>query len=491
MKNLKYGLVILLVAALVVPGLVMANNENGKVNSYLDLMIEKSNSTIDTKNVTADMITGAFSETDKFSYFQAVETYNTEQNTYINAEYVGIGVSMTAHIKGVEIVSVFEYSPASLAGLKSGDIIISVNHENITGKSLEYIASLVKGPVNTYVTLGILKNNEGPVLYYDLSRQVVAMKTVKSYIINHVGYVYISSFTNETGKEFKEALEKFNKKGISDVILDLRDNGGGTLQGCIDVARAVLSECVVTKMDFKYSGYLDIRYEAMKNDETYNMVLLVNENSASASEVVTGALKDNKAAVVVGEKTFGKSVVQSSYEILTPKAYDLYSAKYAISDMFTLSRYVSFYEKHIDTDYLGAAKLTIGEYVTPNGSRINLVGIEPDINVEYDGSLFININNLDNMLWIRAKYDVGMTSYEIYRAKVILKEFGYEVGTLNVLYDETFKQAVKQFQDDYGLYPYGVLDYTTQDNINNILRLSYINEDIQLKKAFEVIKEGK
>jgi len=477
---------------IIIPSIVTANNDNGKISAYVDLIQEKSSSYISTQNLLENMIKGAFSETDKYSYFQKTETYTNEQNTYINAEYVGIGITMTKHPKGVRVVSAFDYSPAAFAGLETNDVIISVNGEDISDKTLTYIASKVKGTVGTYVKLGVLKNGSGAILYYDLSRQVVAMKTVKSYIIDNVGYVYISSFTNETGNEFKEALEKFKQKNINNIILDLRNNGGGTLKGCIVTARALLSDCTIVKMDFKYTGYLDLRYITTKKDVNYNVVVLVNEYTASASEIVTGALKDNEAATIIGKKTFGKSVVQASYPILTPKAYEFYSNKYGIDDMYLLNRKLQIYrEKLSSSDYIGAAKLTIGEYITPNGHKINLKGIKPDIEVDYDGKLYIDENHLPGMIWIRDKYNVGMNSYEVYKAKIILNRIGYDVGTINTVYDETFKKAVTTFQDDVGLYPYGVLDYTTQDNINNIIREKYIKSDLQLAKAFEVIKEEK
>lgn len=489
MKKSTIYIIIAIILIMIIPSLVIASSNANKISSYVDLVISKSDTYIKTDQLFEDLLIGAFSETDKYSYFQQIETFKTEQNNYVNAEYVGIGVSMTAHPNGIVIVSVFDYSPAAFIGLKTNDVIVSVNGELIANKSLSYIASIIKGPENTSVLLGV-KRDRQPILTYTVSRQVVAMKTVKSYIIDNVGYVYISSFTNETGNEFAIALEKFKKSGINDIILDLRDNGGGTLYGCVSVARQIISDAVITKMNFKYPGYLDLRYISTEKDFDYNIVLLVNESTASASEVVTGALKDNEVAIIIGETTFGKSVVQSSYKMLTPKAYEYYSNKYDESDMYILNRVIAMNGVvPSDDEYIGAAKVTIGEYLTPNGHHINLVGIDPDIHIEYQGELYINHNNIEGMLWIREKYDIGMNSYEIYKAKVIMNQLGYQVGDMTVIYDETMKQAVTTFQTDQGLYPYGVLDYTTQDALNNILKHPFIKEDLQLKKAFEVIKE--
>ncbi len=487
-KNTIY-IIIVIILVMIIPSLVMASSNANKITAYVDLVISRSHTYIKTDHLLEDLLVGAFSETDKYSYFQKIETFNSEQNSYVNAEYVGIGVSMSAHPNGIIIISVFDYSPAAFLGLRTNDVIVSVNGELIADKSLTYIASIIKGPENTSVTLGV-QRGEQPILSYVVTRQVVAMKTVKSYIIDDVGYVYISSFTNETGNEFALALEKFKNSGINNIILDLRNNGGGTLYGCVSVARQLVSDAVITKMNFKYPGYLDIRYISTEKDIDYNIVLLVNSHTASASEVVTGALKDNEAAIVIGETTFGKSVVQSSYKMLTPEAYEYYSNKFDVSDMYLLNRAIAMNGiTPSDDEYLGAAKVTIGEYLTPNGHHINLVGIDPDIFVDYQGDLYINHNMLDGMLWIRKKYDLGMSSYEIFKAKVIMEQLGYQVGEMTVLYDEIMKLAVTKFQADQGLYPYGVLDYTTQDALNNILRYPYIQEDLQLKKAFEVIKE--
>ncbi len=486
-KNTIY-IIIAILLVMIVPTMVMAGSNASKISAYVDLVISKSNTYIKTDHLLEDLLVGAFSETDKYSYFQKIETFRAEQNNYINAEYVGIGVSMSAHPNGIIIISVFDYSPAAFIGLKTNDVIVSVNGELIANKSLTYIASIIKGPENTSVTLGVQRDDK-PILTYVVSRQIVAMKTVKSYIIDDVGYVYISSFTNETGNEFAIALEKFKNSGINDIILDLRNNGGGTLYGCVSVARQIISDAVITKMNFKYPGYLDLRYISTEKDIDYNIVLLVNNRSASASEVVTGALKDNEAAIIIGETTFGKSVVQSSYKMLTPKAYEYYSNKYDESDMFLLNRVIAMNGViPSDDEYLGAAKVTIGEYLTPDGHYINLIGIDPDIFIDYEGELYIDHNGLEGMLWIRKKYDIGMSSYEVYKAKIIMQQLGYQVGDMTVLYDDTMKQAVIAFQADQGLYPYGVLDYTTQDALNNILRYPYIQDDLQLKKAFEVIK---
>ncbi|MCB2173610.1 PDZ domain-containing protein, partial [archaeon] len=330
MKKAKIVTIILIVAiisvGLLTSNQVYSNNNSGRLNAYIDLLREKSDNYINQSNIYVDLLKGSLGDKDKYTYFQQNEIYESEQQQYGEGVYKGIGVSMSLVPKGAYVVSVYENSPAYRAGLEAGDIIVSADGNNFSGKSLTYISSQIKGKEDTIVKLGVLKQGIGNIVYYHITRKTIELKTVSLALIDKdTAYIRISSFTNRTGEEMEILLERVDNLKIKDIILDLRNNGGGAVGGSIGVAHQLLSNKIVTKMEYKFPGYLDLRYRTPENDKDYNIVLLINRSTASASEILAAALKENEAAILVGEKTYGKSLVQASYQILSPQAYEKYS----------------------------------------------------------------------------------------------------------------------------------------------------------------------
>ncbi len=349
---------------------------------------------------------------------------------------------------------------------------------------------MVKGLVNTDVNLEILPKGSGKSKFLTLTRSKIEIKTVAYTIYGDAAYIRITGFTNKTGEEFSEALDKINRAGTNKLLLDLRDNGGGTIRGCIDTARKILSNETIVKLEFGYNGYLDIRYTASQNPREYEIAVLVNEGTASAAEILSAAIQDNGKGMLVGENTFGKSLVQSSYLILTDEAYDKYSRITGETNMYVITKTLTRMNiKPDDDEWLGALKLTIGEYMTPNGESINNTGINPDVFVEYDGPIaFDEIQ--EGEIFVYDKYNIGMASEQIINAKVILGELGFFFGEMTGYYDEEVFDSVMKFQKEEGLYPYGVLDFTTQNALNNRLRLIRADSDLQFFLAYrELTKE--
>lgn len=491
-KRLLKILMFILPMILVVMIPLVAADEGfgGVLNAYIQLISDKSDTVIDIATVNKNIIKGSLSGTDKYSYFQELSTYNSQVDEYQDASFVGIGVSMTEDEKGAFVSSVFLNSPAYKAGLKSGDIMVSVNGLGIAGKSLTEIASLIKGPVNTTVDIGILVNGMGEPKTVKLTREKVEIITVTYTMYGEAAYVRMTGFTDKTGEEFGRVLEKINNAGINKIIIDLRDNGGGTVRGCIDVARKILSDETIVKMDFRYNGYLDIRYVASENPNDYEIAIIVNENTASAAEILSAAVKDNEKGILVGETTFGKSLVQSSYLILNEKAFDKYSSLTGETNMYVLIRTLNRMGiEPREDEWFGAVKLTIGEYMTPNGSSINNVGIEPDFYLDYDGPIVFD-EMPGREIFVYDKYDIGMSSEQVKMAKSILSDIGFYTGNITGLYDQSTFDAVLNFQRAEGLYPYGVLDFTTQTALNNRLRLADAAKDTQFMLAYKELTKG-
>lgn len=269
--------------------------------------------------------------------------------------YCGIGVYVTYDEdgRGIKILQVIEGGPAEDEGLKDGDIITAIDGNAIELDNFELATSPLAGEEGTKVTVTILRN--GKEKDYELTRSVIKQNYVKSGMLdNNIGYVYLAQFTASAVEQFENAVDELKKNGAESIIFDLRDNPGGVLNGAVSILDYLLPEGLIAYVEDKYGNRTDYKSTDGTDELDISCVVLVNENSASASELFTGALKDRGYATVVGKKTFGKGIVQS---------------------LFSLG------------DGSGL-KITVERYFTPNGVCIHGTGIEPDIEVEYDEDKF-------------------------------------------------------------------------------------------------------
>lgn len=262
--------------------------------------------------------------------------------------YGGIGVIVTPGDDGyVTVVSPIEDTPGEKAGLIPGDRIIYVNGEAIFGDRLEYAVDLMKGEPGTEIKLSILREGKAEVFDVNIIREEIRLKTVRSEVMEkNIGYIRISMFDEQTAKDFKEHLQLLKKKNVKGIILDLRNNPGGLLDECVEIADEILGEQVIVYTEDRKGDRKIERSDKRKLD--LPIVVLVNKGSASASEILAGAIKDGGKGKIVGTTTFGKGLVQQVKPL---------------------------------TDGTGF-KFTVSEYFTPNGINIHGTGIEPDIVVE-------------------------------------------------------------------------------------------------------------
>lgn len=285
--------------------------------------------------------------------------------------YGGIGVVVTPGDDNlITVVSPIEGTPGERAGIKSGDKIIKVNGVEYLGENMDQAVKVMKGEANTKVTLTILrKNKEGKNDIFDIeiTREIIRLVTVKSNLIDdNIGYIKITSFDDLTYKDFKAELDKLGKRNIKGLIIDLRNNPGGLLDRCVQIADELLGEGDIVYTQTK-SGKRTYERSG-KSMVDYPLVLLVNGGSASASEILAGAIKDHKRGTLIGTTTFGKGVVQRIH----------------------------------DLDDGSGLKLTISEYFTPNGTNIHGIGITPDIVVELpEGVEEIGVDNLKEDIQLR------------------------------------------------------------------------------------------
>ena len=289
---------------------------------------------------------------DPYSRFMTKEEYN-EQNNSIKSKISGIGVNIASVSGKINIINVIEGTPAQFANLLPNDVIIAIDGKDVSGMPLSDVANLVRGPENSIVEITVMRNNDK--LVKKVMRKEIKIKTVKSSVDKNIGYIKITSFIGSTTpNEFLEAIEK--TKDTEGLIIDLRGNTGGLLPNAIFIANLFIPEGRLVSIVGR-NGY---RYDILAQDIEFGidkpLVVLVDEGSASASEILSGALKDYHKAKLIGTRTYGKGMVQ----------------------------------KIIPLQNETGLNLTIAKYLTPNGSDINKKGIEPDISVTF------TINDLKN-----------------------------------------------------------------------------------------------
>ena len=280
---------------------------------------------------------------DPYSQYYTKEEFQTLKEQ-TSGSFVGIGVyiGVDPENEKITIISPIEGSPAAKSGIKSGDIILAVDGEQVSSDKLDDVIKKIKGKENTTVDLTVQRN--GKQLDFTVKRQTIVTKSVESQVIDdNIGYLRITSFDENTYKEFKEHISKLQKENIKGLVIDLRDNPGGLLDVCVDIADDLIGKgtIVYTKDNAGNKEY----YKSDEKEIDLPMVVLINGGSASASEILTAALVDNNKAIAIGETSFGKGLVQSVKQLKDGTGY----------------------------------KLTTAQYYTPNGNYINKKGIEPKI----------------------------------------------------------------------------------------------------------------
>lgn len=285
---------------------------------------------------------------DEYSEYMTKEEWEEFQADALG-NYVGIGIYMTIDENGnVVILSPIEGTPAADVGLKEGDVIVNVNDESVLGFSSDEVSSKIKGEEGTKVKITVLRNNE--YLDFEVERKAIKVYHVESEMLdNKIGYISLLTFDERCSEEFKNAYEKLASEGAEKLIIDLRSNTGGLVDEALNIADMILPKGA--KMLITTDSEGNKTTDVSENDPIIinkDIVLLVNEYSASASELLVGALKDNGKAIVVGKNTYGKGVIQSVFMLNDGSAL----------------------------------KLTVNEYFTPNETKINKVGIKPDYEVD-------------------------------------------------------------------------------------------------------------
>ena len=349
---------------------VAAENDVYKKIDLFGEVLEKINKEyVDEINQSESMdaaIDGLLQSLDPYSAYMSPEIFN-EMQTETSGEFGGLGIEVNMESGVVKVISPIDDTPASRAGIKAGDYIIKIDDIQVQGKSLSEAVDLMRGPVGSSIILTVRRIGQKKALTFEIVREIIQIKSVKADLLkNNVGYLRLTSFNENSGDQIREQIREFEKIGnINSYILDLRNNPGGLLSQAIRISDFFLDngEIVSTK---SRKASENRKWFAKKGDLIggKTLVVLINYGSASASEIVAGALQDHKRAIILGENSYGKGSVQSIIPLKNK----------------------------------GAIRLTVAKYYLPSGKSISEVGVSPDIEIDEDTDEFRIKTDTDNQL---------------------------------------------------------------------------------------------
>ena len=348
------------------------SNENDiykKIDLFSEVLDKINKEYVDEVNQSEAMdaaINGVLQSLDPYSAYMSPDSFKNMQ-TETSGEFGGLGIEVSMEAGVVKVISPIDNSPAEEVGVKAGDYIVKIDDVQVQGKTLSEAVELMRGPVGSDIEITVRRRGERKALIFTITREIIQVASVKSEIKDdQTAYIRLTSFNENSSKQIKNKIKEFKKnKKIKNYILDLRNNPGGLLSQAIKISDYFLEngEIVSTKSKRKYENR---KWFAKRGDiiDGETMVILINYGSASASEIVAGALQDHKRAILVGESTYGKGSVQSI----------------------------------IPLENEGAIRLTVSKYYLPSGKSISRVGVNPDI-VIAEGSDEFRINtDTDNQL---------------------------------------------------------------------------------------------
>ena len=351
-----------------------AHSQNlDKLYEKIDLfseVLEKINNEyvdeIDQSEVMDSAINGVLQSLDPYSAYMNPEIYE-EMQTETSGEFGGLGIEVTMEAGVVKIITPIDDTPASRAGVKAGDYIVRINGEQVQGKTLMEAVNLMRGPVNTSIEITIRRKGLKKAKIFKIKREIIEIKSVASKLIEkEIGYLRLRAFNENSSDQLKKEISKLEKKeNLLGYIFDLRNNPGGLLSQAIQISDFFLDDGEIVSTKGRKNRE-NRKFFAKKGDKINGkpLIVLINNGSASAAEIVAGALQDQKRAILLGESTFGKGSVQSIIPLKNK----------------------------------GAIRLTISKYYLPSGKSISEIGVSPDIMVEESEENFVINTDSDNQL---------------------------------------------------------------------------------------------
>ena len=340
-----------------------------KIDLFGEVLEKINKEYVDEINQSESMdsaIDGLLQSLDPYSSYMSPEVFN-EMQTETSGEFGGLGIEVTMESGVVKVISPIDDTPASKAGIRAGDYIVKIDNTQVQGKSLAEAVDLMRGPVGSGIELTVRRRGERKALTFYIVREVIEIKSVKADLLEkNIGYIRLTSFNENSGNQIEKEIKKLEKnKELKAYILDLRNNPGGLLSQAITISDFFLDDGEIVSTKSRKASE-NRKWFAKKGDLTNGktLIVLINYGSASASEIVAGALKDHKRAILIGENSFGKGSVQSIIPLKNK----------------------------------GAIRLTVAKYYLPSGKSISEVGVSPDIEIDEDSNEFRIKTDTDNQL---------------------------------------------------------------------------------------------
>ena len=369
---MKYHLIVFFFLSILSFSNHSISNENDiykKIDLFGEVLEKINEEYVDEINQSESMdsaINGLLQSLDPYSAYMSPEIFN-EMQTETSGEFGGLGIEVTMEAGVVKVISPIDDTPASRAGIKAGDYIVKIENTQVQGKTLSEAVDLMRGPIGSNIELTVRRRGEKKAITFNITREIIKIQSVKADLLeDNIGYIRLTSFNENSSEQIKDKIKDLNKnRNILAYILDLRNNPGGLLSQAIRISDFFLDngEIVSTKSRQPSENR---KWFAKEGDliEGKTLIVLINYGSASASEIVAGALKDHKRAIILGENSFGKGSVQSIIPLKNK----------------------------------GAIRLTVAKYYLPSGKSISEVGVSPDIEINEEDGTFKIKSETDNQL---------------------------------------------------------------------------------------------
>ncbi len=369
--NKKFKLISILIITFFVSRISFATNDQSiydKIDLFGEVLDKINNEYVDEVNQSDAMdaaINGVLQSLDPYSAYMSPESF-IEMETETSGKFGGLGIEVGMEFGVVKVITPMDGSPAEREGVKAGDYIVKINETQVQGKTLLEAVELMRGPVGSSLEITVRRKGVKKALVFEIVREIIEVKSVKSKIIDeNVGYIRLTSFNENSSKQIKDKIKNFKRNKINKYVLDLRNNPGGLLSQAVKISDFFLNNGEIVSTKSRKSSE-NRKYFAKKGDiiNGETLIVLINYGSASASEIVAGALKEHKRAIVIGENSYGKGSVQSIIPLKNK----------------------------------GAIRLTISKYYLPSGKSISGTGIVPDIEVLESSDDFRINTKTDNQL---------------------------------------------------------------------------------------------
>ena len=369
--NKKFKLITILIITFFVSRISFATNDQSiydKIDLFGEVLDKIKNEYVDEVNQSDAMdaaINGVLQSLDPYSAYMSPESF-IEMETETSGKFGGLGIEVGMEFGVVKVITPMDGSPAEREGVKAGDYIVKINETQVQGKTLLEAVELMRGPVGSSLEITVRRKGVKKALVFEIEREIIEVKSVKSKIIDeNVGYIRLTSFNENSSKQIKDKIKNFKRNKINKYVLDLRNNPGGLLSQAVKISDFFLNNGEIVSTKSRKSSE-NRKYFAKKGDiiNGETLIVLINYGSASASEIVAGALKEHKRAIVIGENSYGKGSVQSIIPLKNK----------------------------------GAIRLTISKYYLPSGKSISGTGIVPDIEVLESSDDFRINTKTDNQL---------------------------------------------------------------------------------------------